>query len=386
MVEKKTKQNKRVRQLNFIDTLKESSAKSRRTLTEYFAMDTPPAKEIDVIEPYETSRRLLGEYVTLDADHQRDINRVIHTIIAYADDRSRKRPLNIIMRAEPGSGKSHFVKCLAKRLRRHQATAVDFNMASLQNIEDLAVPLDAVRNQKVVDHLPILFLDEFDANPDRFPMLLPLLWDGEVHIAHRELRMGKLVIILAGSSVMIEDAMRDGKTMQKATVSDNGKLADLLSRINGGELQIPSLEVVDKERDRRIDKVCLTIALLQQRFGNELQFVPWSLLRFVYSTQFRYGVRSIAHLIDLLNPQGPRWLNVNRGFPFERSALDIVTLRGLPLNSVEQLKKSSLAYHIVAEDGPATVTNQWSKISESNVLTKVSEGFHRFPPVIRSPR
>jgi hypothetical protein len=374
---KKPSQVKRIRHQGFIERLKEESGEARKTLSTYFTTDTTPQKEIDISEPYAVSMRLLGDYVTLDSEHQEDIDRIIRTISLYAEDRSRRRPLNIIMRAEPGSGKSQFVKCLARRLQRYQATAVDFNMASLQNIEDLVVPLDAVRNQKVLDHLPILFLDEFDANPTKFPILLPLLWDGELHIAHRDLKLGKLVLILAGSTVLIEQAMRDGKTMQKTVDAGDDKLADLLSRINGGELQIPSLDLVEKDRDRRIDKVCLTIALLQQRFGEGLQLIPWSLLRFVYATKFRYGVRSIAHLIDLLRPHDQNKFHQAHRLPFESPASKI-TLEGLPLITAAQLKESSLAYHIVAEDGPAAVINQWSRISGSQALMKVEQQYHRY--------
>lgn len=376
MKRKPPTRERQTRSQSFIDRLKDESAKARKTLAGYFASDTDPGKEIDITEPYAVSAQLLGDYVTLDPDHQEDINRVITTISAYAEDRSRRRPLNIIMRAEPGSGKSHLVKCLAQRLDRHQASAVDFNMASLQNIEDLVVPLDGVRNQKVLDHLPILFLDEFDASPSKFAMLLPLLWDGELHIAHRDLKLGKLVVMLAGSSALIDRAMRDGKTMQKAATAGDDKLADLLSRINGGELEIPSLDLVERERDRRIDKVCLTIALLQQRFGFRLGPVPWPLLRLVYATKFRYGVRSIAHLIDLLTPRDDRWGRQDRPFPpYDRPRAEI-KLHGLPLKTPEQLKESSLAYHVVAEDGPAAVITHWSRICDSTTTVTVDPYFH----------
>ncbi|MBK9089560.1 MAG: ATP-binding protein [Holophagales bacterium] len=282
----------------FLQWVAADSATARKALSAWFGSDTPPRKEVDISEAYRASSRLLGEYVTLDEPHQSDIDKVMRRITAYADDRSRKRPLNIIMRAEPGSGKTHFVKCLATRLRRNQATAVDFNMASLQHAEDLVVPLDAVRNQKVVDRLPLLFLDEFDSDQTKLALLLPLLWDGELHVAHKDLKLGKVVIILAGSSRRISEAMTEGKAMTQGPHSASDKWPDLLSRINGGELQIPALDLVEGARDRRLDKVCLTVALLQERFG-ALESIPWALLRFVHATQFRYGVRSIAHLIDL---------------------------------------------------------------------------------------
>lgn len=207
-----------------------------------------------------------------------------------------------MMQAEPGSGKSHLVKSLAASVTSYNAVAIDYNMASFQSIEDLLQPLDSVRNVKVQDKLPILFLDEFDSHPSRYPLLLPLMWDGELSIAHRNLKLGKLVIILAGSSGAIGTAIAAAKGMKASAAAEDGKLVDLVSRINGGELEIPSLDLVEPERDRRVDKVCLTISLLKLRFGPELELIPLSLLRFVATSKFRYGVRSLAHFIDLIEP------------------------------------------------------------------------------------
>ena len=50
--------------------------------------------------------------------------------------------------------------------------------------------MDAVRNFKVLDKMPILFPDEFDSDPSKYALLLPLLWDGEVHVGHRDLKTG----------------------------------------------------------------------------------------------------------------------------------------------------------------------------------------------------
>lgn len=316
-------------------------------------------QEVDVSDAYQGSRSLLGEYVTLDWPHREEIIKLKRTIRAYALDRSRRRPLNVIMRAEPGSGKSHFVRCLAKNLAAFSARAIDFNMANLQGIEDLAVPLDSVRNQKVQDRLPILFLDEFDSDPNKYPILLPLLWDGELHIAHRSLNVGKLVIILAGSSPRIGTAMKEGKSMHEATVAQDDKLPDLLSRINGGELDIPSLELVTRERDRRVDKVCLSIALLHHRFGEDLELVPWNLIKFIVANKFRYGVRSMTHLIDLLPPID------------DEEEVPTLRVDTLPLSSVDRLKKSSLAYHLLSEDGPAAVIDQWKVLLDVKVQVRV---------------
>jgi hypothetical protein len=271
------------------------------------------------------------------------------------------------MQAEPGSGKSHLVRCLANSVRWGiEASSVDYNMANLQSIEDLAQPLDAIRNLKVIDKLPILFLDEFDSDKKHYPLLLPLLWDGELHIGHRDLKLGKVVVILAGSGNSIEEAIKDAKAMHAAKHGEDGKLVDLLSRINGGEISIPPLDYVHGDRDRRVDKICLTISLLERRFGETFQTVPWSLLKFVGLTKFKYGVRSMAHLIDLLTPLNllPESERKNE------KEISRVQMK-LPLKSVEMLKASSLAYHLVAEDGPAEIVSFWQDVNEDEALVRV---------------
>ena len=236
-------------------------------------------------------------------------------------------------------------------------SAVNFNMATLQYISDLAQPLETVRNIKVVDRLPLLFLDEFDSL-ENFSHLLPLMWDGELHIGHGNLKLGKVVIVLAANNPDIKKTMKEAKNMQKEAVpNDNTKIADLLSRINGGIFEIPDLDLAHNDRDRRVDKVCLTIALLQQKFGPDLKMAPWSLLRFIALSKFRYGVRSIAHLIDLIpNIDGDRILNDG--------------LKLLPLKSERELKNSSLAYHLIAESEPDMIVDMWNDISKCKAYVR----------------
>lgn len=334
-------------------------AKARAKIMDVIFSDTAPGKDLDISTAYRRSTNLLGDYVTLDWQHRNDIVRIIAVIREYAEDRTRNRPLNIVMQAEPGSGKSHFVRCLAKKLINYHTSSVDFNMASLQSIDDLLQPLDAIRNLKVMDRLPILFLDEFDSDPRRYSMLLPLMWDGELHIGHRDLKLGKLVIILAGSGKTLGEAIKKARGMQKTDMPEDTKIVDLLSRVNGGELEIPPMDLQEGERDRRVDKVCLTISLIQNRFGQSIEFVAWALLRFVTISRFRYGVRSIAHLIDLVTPEGEN-----------QKMIDLGRLT-LPLNSVAELKSSSLAYHLITEDGPSAIIDAWKGCLECKALIRV---------------
>jgi hypothetical protein len=260
-----------------------------------------------------------------------------------------------MMQADPGSGKSHFITCLAKKMSSENISAVTFNMTSFRDVDDFMQPLEAVRNLKVEDKLPLLFLDEFDSKTENYATLLPLLWDGEISVGPQQLRMGKVVIVLAGSRPEIGEVMKKAKNMQASNQVTDGKLTDLVSRINGGELSIPGLDEVAGERDRRVDKVCLTLSLLKRRFGDALAEVPWAFLRFVAETKFRYGVRSVSHLVESI--------------PSKETKITKLLIKDLqlPINSLPALKSSSLPYHLMAEDGPSAITELWRRLKSNEV-------------------
>ena len=218
---------------------------------------------------------------------------------------------------------------------------------------------------------PLLFLDEFDSSPSNFSLLLPLLWDGGLNLGQRELRLGKAVIVLAGSDRALPGIMEHARSMRH-DVSDplghNSKLVDLLSRINGGVLVIPPFHDAAHGIDRRADKVCIAVQLLRSRYGDTLKRVPVSLLRFIANTEFRYGVRSIAHLIDTIP------CNI------ANETLTNDTL-GLPVNSPTELKKSSLAYHLVHEDQAHGVIEIWEEAStHGGCLPVTLKPFEYLPP------
>ncbi|OHB62268.1 MAG: hypothetical protein A2Y76_05360 [Planctomycetes bacterium RBG_13_60_9] len=330
--------------------------------------ETPGRGEIDISSHYVKSTELLGDYVSLDWQHIGDMMRIMENIGSYARDMKRRRPLNIILQAEPGSGKSHFIKCLAEKMSSCEVKAVVFNMTAMERMDDLAAALEAVRNLKVNDKLPLLFLDEFDSCERNYPPLLPLMWDGTLQVGHRHLEVGKVIIVLAGSQKNIVGAMEASKAMRKVTSDGASKLVDLLSRINGGTLAIPGLdEIVDGDRlgaahrNRKVDKVCVSVSLLLRRFDG-VEEVPWALLNFISRTTFRYGVRSISNLIDHIPL-------MSRGV----QRLRVANLKALPLGNTEAIKVSDLAHHIISEDGPAAVEGLWRRLRAISKLVRIRE-------------
>jgi len=320
---------------------------------------------------FEESESLLKGYATLDDPHREEISHLIQQITAYLRDSTRKRPFNALMLAAPGAGKSHFIKQLAGAMKGDRVQAVTFNMATMQSTDDMAQPIDELRNLKVNDRFPLLFLDEFDSDPSRYPALLPLLWEGALHVGHRDLRLGKSVIVLAGSNPELPKAMMRSALMRldgepQSDYAPTGKLVDLLSRINGGVINIPEFDLRTEERDRRVDKVCVTVSLLKDRFGEDLVFVPRSLLRFIAHTTFRYGVRSIAHLIEGISKEA-----------FEKDALKGDAL-GLPIGRQEALEDSILRLHLLDKDQGFGIVNRWQDFAKDKTTVNLKLPIERF--------
>jgi Torsin len=329
-----------------------------------------PADDFSIFRSYENSLVLLKKYATLDWQHCMDIFRVENAIRAYAVDTKRKKPLNIVMHASPGTGKSHFVECLADAMKEDGVGQVTVNMTSIGGLDDLSGPLDEVRNLRVKGKLPILFLDEFDSSPQNYALLLPLLWDGKVVIGGRTIELGKFVAILAGSKREIGSELDKSRDMKRDAGKDSvedqpfklpdSKLPDLVSRINGPEITIPDLDLVDQKagRCRKVDKVCLTIALLKERFGSDLRKVPWALLKFVSDTKFQYGVRSITNLVDSIER-----VNLIDG------ALRLIDLK-FPFGAEKRLQESHLPIHIHEENGIHGIVERWKNLCQCDKLVE----------------
>lgn len=327
-------------------------------------------EDIDISKNYCQSKYLLDNYVTLDSEHIDEILEIMSVILEYKNDDSKKRPLNIIMIADPGSGKSHFIECLVEKLDEARIEMVSYSLANLESINDLKYTIQNVKMINGKKRLPLLFIDEFDSFPEKnYPLLLPLLWDGVLHMNDGQLEIGKTVIMLAGSRDRVKQVLGKVASMKRISSQDNedGKLFDLISRINGGDITIPSLDLrqKDRDRDRRIDKVCIAISLLLKRFPY-LETVPWGLLHFIAIKKFRYGVRSIWNIIDLI--------------PKDAIKNDNTTLSRDKLKSILR-KKSPLFYHIMVDedvdvivsDRADAIVSDWKDYINENGLVTISK-------------
>ena len=322
------------------------------------------------------SNKVLPGYATLDDEHVARISTVLVDIKKYVREKSQKRPHNLLMIAAPGAGKSHFINCLATVLKDLDVRPIIFNMTALERYEDLTPAIDRVRNLKVEDKLPLLFLDEFDSNQNNIPLLLPLLWDGELSVGQRDLKLGRVVIILAGSNPALPQIMDQARSMRHglALNSDiNPKIVDLLSRINGGSVEIPPFEQAVRKIERSADKACIAVQLLRRRFGRSLRTVPLGLLQFIVQTDFRYGVRSIDQLVEQI-PHKDDVIHLSR------EHLALPAMRG-----IKALKESPLAYHVLHYEDPHSIVKAWTTAIKATQRVLISASYRKDLPTFLEP-
>ncbi len=318
---------------------------------------------------YDLSQKVLKitnkkQYSTLTWKHIEEIQELKKRITDYKKDSTLKRPLNFLMIADPGSGKSHFIDCLIadKNMESLDISTEKFNMAGLKHKDELVYPLDNIRNIKVKDDFPLLFLDEFDSEPElSYPLLLPLLWDGELFLSHRTLKLGRAVIILAGSTKNIKMFGEGKKPDLSAADKGERKLPDLISRINGGIIKIPSL------KERQIDKIFITFALLKKRF-EYIKVIPWTLLRFIAMCEFEHEIRSIEHLTNTIPKnfvENPK-TKLKDNIPFDKFDKS----NEFDLSSPKFLEDTGLIHHLAA---PHRITELWHEAKECKILVSIAE-------------
>lgn len=307
--------------------------------------------------------RVIPGYASLDFSHLQAVQAAVASVADYVTDTSLKRPRNFLLNAAPGAGKSHLVACIANAVGPKRVGVVSFNMATMQSKDDLISALDAARNMVVDQKIPLIFLDEFDSNPKRnYALLLPLLWDGKLELGAHTLKIGKSIFFLAGSSSEMPGLLeKAGECRPADGPADNGKIVDLMSRINGTVIRIPQFSTASNTGlpNSVADKVAIASILLRSRFRNCVR-VQRSLLRFFARVGFRYSARSLTAVVNAIS------LN-SRGNADEIEAIEDIHLETLPLDKREKLEASTLAYHLYHEDGIKGVVDLWNECRISQI-------------------
>lgn len=231
----------------------------------------------------------LPGFVTLETGIANDIGSTLRDFQEYLDDPTRRRPHNLLMFAQPGSGKSHLVSCISKSLRIPQVTG---NLSSPDPLSVLKYVINEARNFKAQDIVPLLFFDEVEA---QCADLLQVLWDGELFISGQVMKLGRCIIVCAASNNKLQASLEMKKTETANQSLIPAKWDDFLSRFDAGILKIGSIN--DATRD--LDRLCIVAKLFQRRFPR-LGYVSLGLLQFLSQIKVKYEVRSLEFLVNFI--------------------------------------------------------------------------------------
>lgn len=254
-------------------------------------------------------------------DSQREnVNAVVSTLNSYVTRRNHKRPFNMLLSAFPGSGKSHFVQCLARRLSELATSGEDlhplleFNLSSIGNasqFEDQLLDIyQDVRDERAAGRIPIVVLDEFDAllttsgeTADAqmsviFAKMLAPLWDGVFAFAKKTRRLGGFVLIMVVSDERFVDSLATGK----------GK--DFESRIDI-HFTLPEPTGVEKLEAQ----VRVALPMLKKHFGDTVSRVELAVLDAIGRATFPRRNRGIDQLFLLSRRPSGRTFRVEHLAP-----------------------------------------------------------------------
>jgi hypothetical protein len=200
-----------------------------RSLFRYKELVRGPDPVINVAR----ARGFLGEFISTDLELRSQISSFVEAIRSYIEKEQKTRPLNCLVVAGPGAGKSFLVHQLCKELA---FAMVEINVGQMTSREELLDSLSLVQNIHPPSR-PLLLLDEIDTKLENdyiYSLLLSPLWDRSLTIrgVRRDLPEG-LVTILVASQAKSYSQFR-GKTEKLP------KGSDFLSRLQGPILELPN--------------------------------------------------------------------------------------------------------------------------------------------------
>jgi hypothetical protein len=232
------------------------------------------------------------------------VNAVVSTLNSYITRRNHKRPFNMLLSAFPGSGKSHFVHCLARKLAEVATSGeelhplLEFNLSAIGNaslFEDQLLDIyQDVRDERAAGRIPIVMLDEFDsllttlgkdANTQMsmiFAKMLAPLWDGVFAFAKKTRRLGGFVLIMVVSDERFMERLGEGKGI------------DFESRI---DIQFTLPEpTVDEKLEAQVR---VALPMLKKHFGDTVSHVELAVLDAIGRATFPRRNRGIDQLFLL---------------------------------------------------------------------------------------
>jgi len=236
-----------------------------------------------------------GDFVTRNDQYYKHVARIRQNIKTYIRKHRPKRPLNILLAAPPGAGKSFLIKQIIKALQKEQIKTItggSFTDASFEEIyisaldssDELFAMFRRIQSLNLEYKIPVVFFDEIDSPINGrtvYSKLLAPMWDGQFYIGKEKFLLGPAVFFFAGSGLSCEaeserilsgvsDTIRYDDYCQKwkedfknyvAAARPDEKLPDFVDRLDS-ILRIPPISkkfLGDETQAELEDVVCMLI-------------------------------------------------------------------------------------------------------------------------------
>ena len=148
----------------------------------------------------------LGKFISLSLDLQEDLLSILDLVFHYSHRRVIARPLNILIEALPGSGKSFFVKEIYKAtngsIPEKDFTFLTFNITNVKSPDDIKIAFRKVQSFNIENIVPIVFFDEIDSQINGqyvYPYFLSPMFDGKIFEGGNQYKIGPAVFFFASS-------------------------------------------------------------------------------------------------------------------------------------------------------------------------------------------
>lgn len=125
----------------------------------------------------------------------------------YVEKREVTRPLNILLAAPPGSGKSFLIKQLVKSAGQERFSFEEVYVAAFDDVSELLGVFQRAQSVFVSGKIPVVFFDEVDSKVADSPIykrFLSPMWDGTFFIGKDKFHLGRSIFFFAGSTLSLE--------------------------------------------------------------------------------------------------------------------------------------------------------------------------------------
>jgi ATPase family associated with various cellular activities (AAA) len=225
---------------------------------------------------------VLNDYTVLDDIRKDSVLNLTNNFQSFLelDDNDKKRPLISLVKASPGSGKTHLAKCLAKHFGME---IFECNVAQQTGLDGLTYFFDQVDIAQRDGRKIFMFLDEVDSlvnNESTFGFLLDIMWCGQYY------RNGMKNTLKPFPGIFAMSRNPDDHLFKK----DHPKYPDLITRIFGINCRLANFTPQES--------IYLFAKLLDKYFG-KIANVEKGVLKTISDTELKYGPRSLELLISL---------------------------------------------------------------------------------------